>query len=265
MFVRTNEIYVIVLQDQSLQTIIHLTNPPPTLFLPTGLLAHGAILAALYERTVSGRGQRVDTSLMEAQLSSLVNIASNYLVSGKDTSKRLGTAHPSIVPYQAFQCKDKKFISLAVGNDAQFQDFCCALGHEEWSREERFLTNVDRVQNRDVIIPLLDAVFRTQDLGYWLTAFSNRTFPSGPVRTIEESFSCPQVQERDMVVEVDHPECGPLKVVGVPVKYSRTPCSVRLPPPLLGEHTDVVLREVLGFSDAEVADLIKNGAVSMHH
>ena len=228
-----------------------------------GLLAHGAILAALHERTVSGLGQRVDTSLMEAQLSSLVNVASNYLISGEDTSKRLGTAHPSIVPYQAFKCGDGKFISLAVGNDGQFLDFCRALGREEWARDARFLTNVDRVLNRDVIIPLLDDIFLTHTVDYWLGAFSNRGFPCGPVRSIEESFSCPQAVERGMVQEIDHPKCGPIKLVGVPVKYSRTPCSIRLPPPLLGEHTQHVLTDILGFSDDEVAELVDKGAISI--
>ena len=221
------------------------------------------MLSALYERSISGLGQRVDTSLMEAQLSSLVNVASNYLISGEDHSQRLGTAHPSIVPYQAFQCKDEKYISLAVGNDGQFRDLCLCLGHEEWALDERFLTNADRVQNRDVIIPLLKKIFLTQNLEVWLEAFASRSFPSGPVRTIEESFTCPQALAREMVQEVQHPKCGPIKVVGVPVKYSRTPCSVRLPPPMLGEHTEHVLRDVLGFTTDQVAELIEQGAVSV--
>lgn len=255
----------------------------------TGLLAHGAILAALHERTLSGRGQRVDTSLMEAQLSSLVNMASNYLVSGEDHSVKLGTAHPSIVPYQAFKCGDGKFVSVAVGNNGQFHEFCRTLGREELSRDERFCTNEDRVRRRDEIIPLLDSIFVTEDADHWLRRFEGKGFPSGPVRTIAEAFECPQVsycyeytrnihthtytltltlaltqaQDRGMVQEIEHPTCGPVKVVGVPVKYSRTPCNIRLPPPLLGEHTDYILREVLGLTEAEVNELVDKGAVSM--
>lgn len=219
-------------------------------------------MSALYERSVSGLGQRVDTSLMEAQLSSLVNVASNYLISGKDNSKRLGTAHPSIVPYQAFECKGGNFISLAVGNDGQFKEFCLAMGHSEWSDDERFRTNSDRVQNRHILIPMLGEIFATNDVDYWLSAFDNKGFPCGPVRSIEESFNCPQARERNMVEEIDHPKCGPIKVVGVPVKYSRTPCSIRTPPPLLGEHTKHVLMDILEFSELEVLELIKSGAVS---
>lgn len=228
----------------------------------SGLLAHGAILSALYERTISGLGQRVDTSLMEAQLSSLVNVASNYLISGKDTSKRLGTGHPSIVPYQSFECKGGKYLSLAVGNDGQFRDLCKALGRAKWSRDMRFLTNSDRVRNRSVLIAMLEEIFKSESVEHWLEAFENKGFPCGPVRSIEEAFNCPQALERNMVEEIDHPKCGPIKVVGVPVKYSRTPCGVRTPPPLLGEHTKHILMDILEFSEAEVMDFVKNGVVS---
>lgn len=229
----------------------------------TGLLAHGAILSALYERTISGKGQRVDTSLMEAQLSSLVNVASNYLITGQDNTQRLGTAHPSIVPYQAFSCKDGKYISLAVGNDRQFEELCKALGREDWSRDKRFLTNADRVNNRDILIPAIAELLATKELVYWLAEFETKTFPFGPVRSIAESFTCEQAVQRNMIEVVVHPKCGPVKVVGVPVKYSRTPSSIRLAPPLVGEHTRAVLKDLLGFHDSEIDDLINEGAVDI--
>ena len=198
---------------------------------------------------------------MEAQLSSLVNVASNYLVSGQDNSKRLGTAHPSIVPYQAFRCMDGKFISVAVGNDRQFRDFCNALGNESWSIDERFSSNAGRVKNRDILIKMIDGILMTKKLDYWLEKFEGRLFPCGPVRSIAESFTCPQAQARSMIEEVEHPTCGQVKLVGIPVKYSRTQCSINSPPPLLGEHTEVIMKEILGYEDDEIDNLAKVGAI----
>ncbi len=221
----------------------------------TGMLAHGGILAALYERSKSGLGQKVETSLMEAQLSSLVNIASNYLITGKDTSKRRGTAHPSIVPYQTFECEDKQHISIAVGNDNQYKIFCECIGRPDLSNNALFLNNSNRVENRDILIPILKMEFAKKPLHAWMTSFEGKGFPFGPVRSIQESFSTQQCRDRDMVVQVEHPSCGTIAVVGPPVKFSRTPSSVRLPPPLLGQHTEYVLHDLLGFSKEEIEDM----------
>lgn len=229
-----------------------------------GLLAHGAILAALFERSKSGLGQRIDTSLMEAQLSSLVYVANNYLITGYDSSERLGTAHPSIVPYQAFKCMCGRYISIAIGNDSQFRKFCKAIGRESLADDTKFSTNKDRVLNRDEIIHLLEDVFLSKTVDYWLEAFENKGFPFGLVRNVEESFRCSQAQERKMEQEIDHPTCGKVKLVGLPVKYSRTPSSIRLPPPVLGEHTRYVLMDLLGYDEEKVLELVETGAISIH-
>ena len=249
----------------------------------TGLLAYGAISAALLERTTSGLGQRVETSLMEAQLSALVNVASSYLTTGQDTSQRWGTAHPSIVPYQAFQCAGGGGVFIAIGNDAQFASLCSVLLDSGVMREteipllfkdtassyrngptilEKFCDNAGRVQHRSELIPLLEGMFMRHDKEFWNSTLEKGSFPFGPVRSIKEAFDCPQARAREMVQHVDHPTCGSLAVVGPPVKFSRTPCSVRLPPPLLGEHTNYIMRDVLRFSDDDIEELIAAGAIS---
>lgn len=221
----------------------------------TGLLANGGILAALRERDLSGLGQHVDTSLMEAQLSSLVNVASNFLTTGIDNSKRYGTAHPSIVPYQAFTCSDGKSIMICIGSDTQFKSLCDSLGMPDLAGNTLYRTNDLRVKNRDRLVSLIESVFLSQPLDVWMKQFSSYHFPFGPVRSIKESFDDPQAQFRNMSVSVDHPRCGPIKVVGPPVKFSRTPSSIRLPPPLLGQHTVEILKEILDFKDSTISEL----------
>lgn len=250
-----------------------------------GLIAHGAILASLFDRmnpinNPDGVGQHIDTSLMEAQLSSLVNVAGNYLTGGVDQQHRWGTGHPTIVPYQTFQCKDHRHIALGIGSDKQFVSFCDAFYMKKFSGldsdssgcvntlkgDSRFLTNSDRVKNRTVLVSLLQERFLTRSRDDWekhfesfesmknkekeQTGTSFVMFPYGSVRSVEESFNCPQAKARNMVVQKEDLGGNPLKLVGHPVKYSRTPCDeVRLNPPKLGEHTDEVLG--LGLGDVD--------------
>jgi succinate--hydroxymethylglutarate CoA-transferase len=222
----------------------------------TGLTAHGAILAALLERErTSGLGQKVETSLMESQLAALVNIASSYLTAGVDQTKKWGTAHPSIVPYQSFSCSDRLSIVVGVGSDPQFVEFCSAIGRSDLSANELFRTNALRVANRVALVGIITDIMKTQPRPYWEAKFKDYSFPFGPVRGIKESFEDEQAIARNMSVEVTHPKCGPIKVVGPPVKYSRTPCEVALPPPLLGEHTDAVLADILGLTAQQCKDL----------
>lgn len=255
----------------------------------TGILSYGAICAALYERKTSGLGQQIDTSLMESQLSSLVYIANNYLVTGEDTSRRWGTAHPSIVPYQNFQCSDEGFISLPIGNDLQYKMFCRSLYEtkvlsdeemhlifdsskfstipsetpsENISPKLEFQTNPDRVRSRTTLIPILQRIFQKETVAFWIKSLDGRGFPVGPVRNIKESLTCPQAIERGMIQEIDHPKCGKLSLVGPPIKFSRTPCSIRLPPPLLGQHTREVLRNLLNFTDTEIDSYVHCGAIT---
>jgi crotonobetainyl-CoA:carnitine CoA-transferase CaiB-like acyl-CoA transferase len=201
-----------------------------------------AILAALQARTLTGRGQQLDISLFDSQLGWLANVASNYLISGK-LPKRHGNAHANIVPYQSFQASDGWF-AIAVGNDKQFARLCEMLGKPEIAVDEKFAANSGRVQNRAEIIPLLVSIFKTASVSDWLTKLDEAEIPCGPIQNFEQVFSMSTVKEREMLVRMNHPTIGEVPLVGSPLKMSDTPVEYRLPPPLMGEHTEDVLREL---------------------
>jgi crotonobetainyl-CoA:carnitine CoA-transferase CaiB-like acyl-CoA transferase len=201
-----------------------------------------AILAALQARTLTGRGQHLDISLFDSQLGWLANVASNYLISGK-LPKRHGNAHANIVPYQSFQASDGWF-AIAVGNDRQFVRLSEMLGKPEIALDEKYATNSARVQNRDELIPILRSIFITRNTNEWLSALEKAEIPCGPIQNFEQVFSMPTVKEREMLVTMDHPTIGELPLVGSPLKMSDTPVKYRLHPPLMGEHTEDVLREL---------------------
>ena len=201
-----------------------------------------AILAALQARTLTGHGQHLDISLFDSQLGWLANVASNYLISGK-LPKRHGNAHANIVPYQSFQASDGWF-AIAVGNDKQFLRLCEMLGKPEIAVDEKFATNSARVQNRAEIIPLLASIFNNASVSEWLAKLDEAEIPCGPIQGFEQVFSMPAVKERGMLVKMDHPTIGELPLVGSPLKMSDTPVQYRLHPPLMGEHTQEVLREL---------------------
>jgi crotonobetainyl-CoA:carnitine CoA-transferase CaiB-like acyl-CoA transferase len=207
-----------------------------------------AILAALQARTLTGRGQHLDISLFDSQLGWLANVASNYLISGK-LPKRHGNAHPNIVPYQSFQASDGWF-AIAVGNDKQFEALCKVLGKLEWASDSRFAKNSARVENREELIPLLASIFKINPISEWLTKLDEAQIPCGPINNFEQVFSMPTVKEREMLVKMDHPTIGELPLIGSPLKMSETPVEYRLPPPLMGEHTEDVLK-ALGYGDNE--------------
>ncbi len=203
-----------------------------------------AILAALQARMLTGEGQRLDISLFDSQLGWLANVASNYLISGK-LPKRHGNAHANIVPYQSFQASDGWF-AIAVGNDRQFVRLCEMLGKPGLALDEKFAANSARVQNRDELIPELRSIFITRKANDWLAALEKAEIPCGPIQNFDQVFSMPNVIERGMLVKMDHPTIGDLPLVGSPLKLSDTPVEYRLPPPLMGEHTENVLRELYG-------------------
>ena len=205
-----------------------------------------AILAALQARILTGRGQQLDIALFDSQLGWLANVASNYLISGK-LPKRHGNAHPNIVPYQSFQASDGWF-AIAVGNDRQFVRLCDLIGKPEFAADEKFATNSARVQNRAELIPLLIDIFKAASVSDWLTKLDEAEIPCGPIQNFEQVFSMPVVGEREMLVKMEHPTIGKLPLVGSPLKMSDTPVEFRIPPPLMGEHTEEVLRE-LGWGD----------------
>ena len=204
-----------------------------------------AILAALQARTHTGKGQHLDISLFDSQLGWLANVASNYLISG-NLPKRYGNAHANIVPYQSFQASDGWFV-VAVGNDRQFSKMCEVIGKSELVIDERFTTNSARVQNRDALIAILKPVFMTKSVNEWLSLIGD-DFPCGPINNLEQVFSMPQVEVREMLVHIQHPTIGELPLVGSALKFSDTPVEYKLPPPRLGEHTEEVLKELLGYS-----------------
>ncbi|HLR75766.1 MAG TPA: CoA transferase [Virgibacillus sp.] len=208
----------------------------------TGLYATIGIQAALLERTQSGKGQKVDMSLYDSAVSSLVNIGSNYLMSG-DIPKPLGNHHANIVPYQTFDTSDGQMV-IAVGNDNQFKAFCHVLNKPELANDERFLTNPDRVKYREVITTLIQEVMVTRPTAYWQEKCNANNIPCGPIQNLEEVVNDPQLQSRNMFVEKDHPVAGKINMVGSPLKLSRTPVSIKHHPPEVGEHNEEILNSL---------------------
>jgi formyl-CoA transferase len=227
--------------------------------ITTGLFAANAIQAALLARAKSGVGQAIDIALLDAQVAWLANVASSYLVSGQ-RPKRFGNAHPTIVPYQTFRARDG-FFCLAVGNDAQWQKLCEVLQRTDLAEDARFQTNPARVQHRELLIPLLQEVFATGEISFWLREIAKAGIPCGPVQTLDQVFVDPQVIAREMIWALNHPTAGKVRLVGSPLKFSDTPVTPQRHPPLLGEHTDEVLTTVLGYSAEQVAQLREQGVV----
>ncbi|MES2015680.1 MAG: CaiB/BaiF CoA-transferase family protein [Pseudomonadota bacterium] len=227
--------------------------------LMTGMYATVAVLAALTYRDRTGVGQHIDMALLDTQVAMLANMGSNYLNSGK-APKRWGNAHANIVPYQTFACLDGHLI-VATGNDGQYQKFVEAGQRPDLGSDPRFATNPLRVQNRDVLVPLLAEMVKTRSRQTWIDQLEAVGVPCGPINDIGEVFDNPQVKARGVAFEMDHPAAGKVKLVRSPMKLSATPAEAALPPPMLGQHTDTVLRELLGRSDADIAALRAKGVL----
>ena len=226
--------------------------------ITAGLFASNAIMAALVGRATSGRGDYIDIALYDACLAWLANVGSAYLMTG-ELPARYGNAHPSIVPYQAFDALDAAFV-VAVGNDRQYQRFCDAIGRPELGADARFSSNAARVRNREVLIGQLGEHFRAAEAAFWLEALARARVPCGPINTLDRALADPQVAARGMQVEVAHARCDSLSMVASPIKLASTGSTQGVsPPPLLGEHTEQILKSVLDLSDAEVAQLARDG------
>ena len=225
----------------------------------TALYAHGAILAALLYRERTGRGQKVECSLLESGVAALMNAATAYLLAG-EVQGRLGSAHASVVPYQAFKARDGYFM-VGAGNERLWETFCEALGASEWADDPRFDSNEKRVARRRELVRMIEERLQARTCDEWVEAFGAAGLPTGPINNVRDVFSDPQVRERGMIEEIEHPTGRKIRLVGVPVKFSETPGAITAPPPLLGQHTEEVLRGLLGLTSAEVEQLRKEGVV----
>ncbi|MCH6468611.1 CaiB/BaiF CoA transferase family protein [Sinomonas terrae] len=226
--------------------------------LVAGTWAVIGILAALHEKTRTGQGQWVDISLLDGSVSWLTYVASGFFASG-ETPRRYGSAHPTIAPYQAFPTSDG-FVMIAVGNDSLWRKFAAAVGRPELADDARFATNPSRVAHRGELIPLLERELQRATTADWVARLDAAGVPVGPIQTVDQALADPQVLARGMVAEVEHPEAGTLKVVNCPVRLTRTPASVRMPPPLLGQHSDEILTGA-GLSPSDIGRLHAQGAV----
>ncbi len=219
-----------------------------------GLYSVISIEAALLQREKSGVGQKIDISLLDAAVSSLANVASNYLMSG-NVPQRLGNHHPNIVPYSTFRALDGEMI-IAVGNDRQFASLCNIMGIPSIAVDENYRTNQARVRNRTELTRILEEQLKTKTVEEWVHLFSENNIPCGPIHTMEQVFSHPQIIARDMVVQTNHPEAGEVQLVGSPIKMSKSKVEIKRHPPMPGEHTDEVLQQA-GYTQEEIL-MMKN-------
>jgi len=226
----------------------------------TALFAQGAIGNALYYREKTGIGQKLDLSLFESQVATLFNLSQGYLVSG-DIPQRWGLAHANIVPYQGFKTRDEDYILVAVTSEKMWDKFCHILEISEFINDPRFDGNKKRVTNRDQLVPLLEKKISARSCNEWISKFKQAGIPCGRVNTMDRVFSHPQIKPRNMVIEVKHPTAEKIRLVGIPVKYSETPGSVRLPPPLLGQNTEEIIQDLLGYSREETEIFRHEGVI----
>lgn len=231
----------------------------------TGMYASVAILAALRHAEKTGEGQHIDMALLDTQVAMLANLGANYLVSGQ-VPGRAGNAHQNIVPYQVFETAPMPdgtpdHVIVAVGNDTQYAKFCAVIGLPELGAASAYAKNADRVRLRETLVPLLARALKTRPKAHWLAALEAAKVPCGAINNLAEVFADPQVRERQMVTHWQHPLQADLPLVASPMKLSATPVRTDLPPPLLGQHTEAVLQELLHMDSAAVAALRASGVV----
>ncbi|MGE0699882.1 MAG: CaiB/BaiF CoA transferase family protein [Hyphomicrobiaceae bacterium] len=231
----------------------------PVVDIMTGMYSTIAVCAAIANRERTGKGQHIDMALLDTQVGFLANQGANFLVTGEPPA-RLGNTHPNIVPYQSVPTKDGAII-LACGNDNLFSKLCDLLGQPALKTDPRFVTNAARVANRDALDPILDEAMKKRTTAEWVEALEGAGVPCGPINNLKEVFENEQVIARGLRVEIPHPTAGKVSLVRSPMRFSETPVEHKVPPPLLGQHTEEVLRDVLGRSTAEIAELRKAGTV----
>jgi formyl-CoA transferase len=227
--------------------------------LMTGMYAAVAILAAVAQRERSGRGQYIDMALFDTMIAMLANMNMNYLTTGKAPG-RAGNAHQNIVPYQVFAAADGHVV-IAVGNDSQYARFCEIAGRPDLAADARFARNAERVRNRDVLVPLLEAIVRERPAAFWAEKLEAAGVPCGPINSIAQALADPQAIARGIRIDLPHSTAGTVPLVGMPIRMSGSGPAYLRPPPLLGEHTDEVLRELAGLDEAAIADCRRRGIV----
>ncbi|XP_036280384.1 succinate--hydroxymethylglutarate CoA-transferase isoform X1 [Pipistrellus kuhlii] len=230
--------------------------------LATGLYACGAIMAGLIQRYKTGKGLFIDCNLLSSQVACLTQVAANYLI-GQQEAKRWGTAHGSIVPYQAFKTKDG-YLVVGAGNNQQFATVCKILNLPELIDDCKYKTNHLRVQNRKELIKILSARFEEEMTSKWLHLFEGSKVPYGPINNMKNVFEEPQVLHNGLIMEMKHPTVGKISVPGPAVRYSKFKMSEARPPPLLGQHTTHILKEALRYDDRTIAELLRTGVVNQH-
>jgi crotonobetainyl-CoA:carnitine CoA-transferase CaiB-like acyl-CoA transferase len=224
-----------------------------------GMWSAFAIMAAIHHRHEHGEGQYIDVSMLDAQVAWLTYQAATYFANG-EPPKRLGAAHPTLVPYQAFPCQDGKLLNLAVGSERIWERFCEAIEREDLKDNPDYATNADRVRNRGTLVPLLQEVFNKRPVLEWVDSLNAASVPAGPINDLADVFSDPQVLSRDMYQEIPHPTLGTIKQTGLPIKFSRTPGGLDRHPPLLGEHNGEILGE-LGYSEEDIAGMLDKSVI----
>ena len=226
-----------------------------------GMWAAFAIVSAMLHQRAGAQpeGQYIDISMLDAQVAWLTYQAAYYFATGQPP-KRLGAAHPTLVPYQAFMCQDGKYINVAVGSERIWERFCQGIHREDLLQRPELAQNGDRVKNRATLVPLLQGYFLTRPVREWVEALQAVSVPCGPINDLADVFTDPQVRFRQMLLEISHPTLGYIKQTGLPIKFSLTPGGLDRPPPLLGEHNQEILRE-LGYSDDAIQKMAQKSVI----
>jgi len=227
--------------------------------ITAGLFTAIGVISALYHRSVTGVGQKVDVAMLDCQVAILENAIARYVTSGI-VPKPIGNRHPSITPFEAFKTQDG-YVIIAVGNDKLWKNFCELIQRPGMAADENFATNAKRTENQKQLKVILEEVFAAKKTDEWIKLLESAGIPCGPINTVDKVLDHPQIQARNMIVENEHPIAGKIKMAGVPVKFSETPGSIERPAPLLGQHTEEILDELLGLNQEEVAKFKANGVI----
>ncbi len=252
---------------QAYSGLMHLTGEPDgsplrvgfsLVDLFTGMMAYGSILTALHHKQKTGEGQRIEAALLDGQVAAMSYHATGYMATGVEPH-RLGSGHPSLVPYQSFPASDQHFI-LGCGNQGLWERLCPAIGRADLLEDPRFSTNTKRVENRAACVETLSEIFQTKTVAEWVEVISDAGVPCGPINTVSQVINDAQVQARNMIVNMPHPNVPDLRVPNSPLKLEATPSSIRRPPPLLGEHNEELLTEQ-GYDAAKISELRDKGVI----